>query len=103
MSARRELYHFHDMLKLEAETRRVLDRPGSDFASIALKASVAPTLMAQGKTAFARKFPEQAMALAQSIQGEGSGLDALPALQLRLEERRVGREWVRTCRSRWGQ
>src|SRR3546814_10230854 len=40
MSARRELYHFHDMLKLEAETRRVLDRPGSDFASIALKASV---------------------------------------------------------------
>src|SRR3546814_8410032 len=56
MSARRELYHFHDMLKLEAETRRVLDRPGSDFASIALKASVAPTLMAQGTTAFARQL-----------------------------------------------
>src|SRR3546814_17437628 len=49
MSARRELYHFPDMLKLEAETRRVLDRPGSDFASIALKASVAPTLIAQGQ------------------------------------------------------
>src|SRR3546814_17335791 len=70
------------MLKLEAETRRVLDRPGSDFASIALKASVAPTLMAQGKTAFARQFLEQALALAQSIQGEGSGLAALPALPL---------------------
>src|SRR3546814_17057217 len=31
MSERRELYHFHDMLKLEAEPRRLFDRPGSDF------------------------------------------------------------------------
>src|SRR5690606_30147275 len=28
MSARRELYHFQDMLKLEAETSRALSRPG---------------------------------------------------------------------------
>ncbi len=82
MSARRELYHFHDMLKLEAETRRALGRPGSDFASIALKASVAPTLMAQGKTQIAQSFLEEALQLARSIQGEGSGLAALPALPL---------------------
>src|SRR3546814_4877029 len=61
MAARRELYHFHDMLKLEAETRKALGRPGSRFASIALKASVAPTLMAQGKTGFARQFLEEAL------------------------------------------
>jgi LuxR family maltose regulon positive regulatory protein len=82
MSARRELYHFGDMLKLEAETRVALARPGSDFASIALKASVAPTLMAQGKTQFARRFLDEAFALARQLHGEGSGLAALPAMPL---------------------
>ena len=82
MSARRELYHFQDMLKLEAETRRALARPGSDFASIALKSSLAPTLLAQGKTQLARRFLEEALALAIEIHGEGSGLAALPALPL---------------------
>ncbi|MFP5433747.1 MAG: LuxR C-terminal-related transcriptional regulator, partial [Alphaproteobacteria bacterium] len=82
MSARRELYHFQDMLKLEAETRRALSRPGSDFASIALKASVAPTLMAQGKTQLAHRFLDEALTLARDIHGEGSGLAALPALPL---------------------
>lgn len=82
MSARRELYHFHDMLKLEAETSRALARPGSDFASIALKSSVAPTLMAQGKTQLARRFLEEAFDLAVQIHGPGSGLAALPALPL---------------------
>jgi LuxR family maltose regulon positive regulatory protein len=82
MSARRELYHFSDMLKLEAETRVALARPGSDFASIALKASVAPTLMAQGKTLFARRFLEEAFALARQLHGDSSGLAALPAMPL---------------------
>jgi LuxR family maltose regulon positive regulatory protein len=82
MSARRELYHFHDTLKLEAETRRALHRPGSDFASIALKASVAPTLMAQGKTEAAQAMLKEAFDLARSLQGDGSGLAALPALPL---------------------
>ncbi|MEI9984742.1 MAG: LuxR C-terminal-related transcriptional regulator [Aliidongia sp.] len=82
MTARRELYHFHDMLKLEAETRRALSRPGSDFASIALKASVAGTLMVQGKIETAQQWLEEAFDLARSIQGEGSGLAALPALPL---------------------
>jgi len=82
MSARRELYHFHDILKLEAETRRALGRPGSEFASIALKSTVAPTLVAQGKTPFARRFLEEALASAEARQGVGSGLAALPALPL---------------------
>lgn len=82
MAARRELYHFQDMQKLEAETRRALSRPGSDFASIALNASVAPTLVVQGKTESARRLLQEALILAYALQGEGSGLAALPALPL---------------------
>jgi LuxR family maltose regulon positive regulatory protein len=82
MVARRELYHFHDTLRLEAETRRALQRPGSDFASIALKASVAPTLLAQGKIDTAEIMLREAFALARAMKGEGSGLAALPALPL---------------------
>lgn len=82
MAARRELFHFQDTLRLEAETRRALARPGSRFASIALKASIAPTLAVQGKTAEARTLLEEALETAISYQGEGSGLAALPALPL---------------------
>jgi LuxR family maltose regulon positive regulatory protein len=82
LSARRELYHFHDMLRLEAELRKALGRPGADFASIALKSSVAPTLVAQGKTPMARQFLTEAHRLAMAIEGQVSGLAALPALPL---------------------
>ncbi len=82
LSARRELYHFHDMLRLEAELRKALGRPGSDFASIALKSSVAPTLVAQGKTQMARQFLTEAHSLAIEMEGQVSGLAALPALPL---------------------
>ncbi len=82
LSARRELYHFHDMLRLEAELRKALGRPGSDFASIALKSSVAPTLVAQGKTQMARQFLTEAHSLATGMDGHISGLAALPALPL---------------------
>jgi LuxR family maltose regulon positive regulatory protein len=82
LSARRELYHFHDMLKLEAELRKALGRPGSDFASIALKSSVAPTLVAQGKTQMARQYLTEAHSLAAGIEGENFGIAALPALPL---------------------
>lgn len=82
LSARRELYHFHDMLRLEAELRKALGRPGSDFASIALKSSVAPTLVAQGKTEIARQFLLEARQIALSRDGEVSGLAALPSMPL---------------------
>lgn len=82
LSARRELYHFHDMLRLEAELRKALGRPGSDFASIALKSSVAPTLVAQGKTAMARQFLLEAQDKALEREGQVSGLVALPSLPL---------------------
>jgi LuxR family maltose regulon positive regulatory protein len=81
--ARRELYHFHDALKLAAESRRALGRPGSEYASIALKASVAPTLMVQGKTGWARTFLQEALQQARArSDGDGAGVAALPAIPL---------------------
>ena len=82
LSARRELYHFHDMLRLEAELRKALGRPGSELASIALKSSVAPTLVAQGKTQMARQFLLEAHAVAGRLDSQISGLASLPALPL---------------------
>lgn len=82
MAARRELYHFHDMLKLEVETRRALESPRSGFACIALKATVAPTFVVRGKTAQARRLLEEGLALAESRGGKGSGLAAVPGLPL---------------------
>ena len=82
MTARRELFHFQDILKLEAETRRALERPGSEFASIALKATVAPTLMALGKAPMARRFLDEALDLAETRCGVGSSVAAVPAMML---------------------
>lgn len=82
LSARRELFHFHDMLRLEGELRKALARPGSAFASIALKSSVAPTLVAQGKTETAKQFLHEAQEIARQRESEVSGLGALPALPL---------------------
>ncbi len=80
IAARREFYHFHDALKLEAKVRRALDRPGAEFASIALKCSIVPTLMVQGKSVIARRFSEEALASAGVRDAEIPGLVALPAL-----------------------
>ncbi|MFV3127127.1 LuxR C-terminal-related transcriptional regulator [Niveispirillum sp. KHB5.9] len=82
MAARRELYHFRDILKLEAETRRALELPGVRFASIALKSSVAPTFMVQGKVEAARALLREALEIAEDFAGKGSPLAALPALPL---------------------
>ncbi|HKT84726.1 MAG TPA: LuxR C-terminal-related transcriptional regulator [Novosphingobium sp.] len=82
MSARRELYHFNDILKLEAETKRALARPGSEFASIALKATVAPAFVDQGKMGMARRFLDEALSYAEEHVGVGSSVAAVPALPL---------------------
>ncbi|MBA4095042.1 MAG: helix-turn-helix transcriptional regulator, partial [Candidatus Accumulibacter sp.] len=83
MNARRELYHFHDMLKLEAEVRRAIVRPGTDFAGVSVKASIAPTLAAQGKVSTAEQLLREALTFAQSfVIGQGKGIAALPALPL---------------------
>lgn len=82
MMARHEFYHRHDLLKREAEMRRILERPGSEFASITLKATIAPTFIAQGKIELAQKLLEESLAHAEAQRGVGSGLAALPALPL---------------------
>lgn len=80
MASRRELYHFNDILRLEAEARRALARPGSEFAAIALKTSIAPTLVAQGKSDVAEAMLEEALVYARNTGKPG--VAALPALPL---------------------
>ena len=67
------------------EVRRALDRPGSEFASIALKCSIVPTLFVQGKSAIARRFSEEALEaagapyvdVARGPEDAGRGVPAL--------------------------
>lgn len=80
MASRREMYQFKDVLRLEADARRALRRPGSDFAAIALKTSIAPTLAAQGKTDAAEAMLEEALDYARAFGKPG--IAALPALPL---------------------
>jgi LuxR family maltose regulon positive regulatory protein len=83
MTARRELYHSQDMLKLEAEVRHALNQKGSDFAAIALKASIAPTMAVQGRVEAAEHLLREALSAAQSLAaGPREGIAALPALPL---------------------
>lgn len=83
MTARRELYHFHDMLKLEAEARRAVLRPGTDFATISLKATIAPTLATLGKVGTAERLLREALSYAEKHAApQGGGIAALPALPL---------------------
>lgn len=80
MSARHEFYHRHDLLKLEAATRRIMERPGAQFASITLRATVAPSYIAQGKIDVALRLLEESLSMAEQRGEVGSGLAALPAL-----------------------
>lgn len=80
MASRRELYHFSDVLRLEAEARRALRRPDAEFAAIALKTAIAPTLAAQGKADVAETMLEETLAYARQMGKPG--VAALPALQL---------------------
>lgn len=82
MTARRELFHFDDTLRLEAETQRALERQHNDFAAIAFKSSIAPNLIIQGKCAVADQLLTEALADAERLTGKGSSLAALPALAL---------------------
>lgn len=90
MAARRELYHFRDIMKLEAETRRALSRPGSEFAAITLKATVAPTLMALGKGSMAMSLLEESFTYAEHRCGRGSSVAAIPALMFAEAQYDVG-------------
>lgn len=82
MLARRELYHFNDFLKVEAETRQAIARPGSEFPAIAVKATFASTLMLLGKAANSRRQLEEALELAEARCGPGSSVAAVSALML---------------------
>lgn len=82
ISAQRELYHIHDMTKLQVDARDALARCTQSFPIIAGKSAIAPTLIAYGCVAAGIEILEEAMALAEAVGGSGSGIGALPAIRL---------------------
>src|SRR3546814_12742637 len=71
--------------------------PGGDRPPVqAMKAFIDEHRDAYGVEPICRVLPWQ-----PGVAGEPGALGAPPRLQSRSEERRVGKECVRTCRSRW--
>ncbi|MDB6060593.1 MAG: hypothetical protein JWM78_696 [Verrucomicrobiaceae bacterium] len=80
--ARRERYKLIDLERLQAMAQGVLNRSAFSFASIALQASVGPSLFFAGRTDAAVRALEQSLTAAIKFGGRNSSLAALPALPL---------------------
>jgi LuxR family maltose regulon positive regulatory protein len=80
--ARRERYKLIDLERLQAMAQGILNRSEFSFASIALQASVGPSLFFAGRTDAAIRALEQSLESAIQFGGRNSSLAALPALPL---------------------
>jgi LuxR family maltose regulon positive regulatory protein len=80
--AQREQYRLDDLERLRATVQGVITRSSYNFASIALQASIGPSLHFAGKTDAARRALEQGLAEGIRFGGPNSALAALPALPL---------------------
>ena len=80
--ARRERYKLIDLERLQAMAQGILNRSEFSFASIALQASVGPSLFFAGRTDAAVRALEQSLEAAIRYGGRNSSLAALPALPL---------------------
>src|SRR5690606_38081995 len=80
--ARRERYKLIDLERLQAMAQGILQRSTATFASIALQASVGPSLFFAGRTDAAIRALEQGLQVAIEYGGRNSSLAALPALPL---------------------
>lgn len=80
--ARRERYKLTDLERLQAMAQGILNRSEFSFASIALQASVGPSLFFAGRTDAAVRALEQSLEAAIQYGGRNSSLAALPALPL---------------------
>jgi LuxR family maltose regulon positive regulatory protein len=80
--ARREQYRLGDLERLTATAQGILNRSQFAFASIALQASVGPSLFFAGKTDAATTALEQGLVEAVRYGGINSDLAALPGLPL---------------------
>lgn len=82
MDSRREQYKLNDIEHLQSMAQGILMRSTYTFASIALQASIGPSLFFIGKTNSARRALEQGLAEGIRFGGLNSSLSALPALPL---------------------
>lgn len=80
--AQREQYQLGDLDKLAATAQGILARSCYSFASIALQASIGPSLFFAGRTDGARRALEQGLAEGIRCGGRNSALAALPALPM---------------------
>jgi LuxR family transcriptional regulator, maltose regulon positive regulatory protein len=80
--AQRERYELSDLERLHATAQGILGRSSFSFASIALQASVGPSLYFAGRTDAAMRALEQGLAEGIRFGGPSSALAALPALPL---------------------
>lgn len=82
MDSRREQYKLNDLEHLQSMAHGILMRSTYTFASIALQASIGPSLYFIGKTESARRALEQGLEEGIRFGGLHSSLSALPALPL---------------------
>src|ERR1700677_1318172 len=80
--AQREQYQLADLDRLAATAQGILARSSFSFASIALHASIGPSLFFAGRTDAALRALELGLAEAVRFGGHKSPLAALPALPL---------------------
>jgi LuxR family transcriptional regulator, maltose regulon positive regulatory protein len=80
--AQREQYQLTDLERLHATAQGILSRSAFHFASIALQASVGPSLYFAGRSDAAMRALEQGLAEGIRFGGRNSSLAALPALPL---------------------
>lgn len=80
--ARREQYLLADLERLQAQAQGTIGRSEFTFATIALQASIGPTLFFAGRADAARRALEQGLEEATRYGGRNSALAALPALPL---------------------
>jgi LuxR family maltose regulon positive regulatory protein len=80
--AQREQYQLTDLERLHATAQGILARSDFSFASIALQASVGPSLYFAGRSDAAVRALEQGLTEGVRFGGRSSALAALPALPL---------------------
>ena len=80
--ARREQYQLADFERLQALAQGAIERSGFSFATIALQASIGPSLHFAGRSDAARRALEKGLDQAVRYGGANSSLAALPALPL---------------------
>lgn len=82
IAARRELYRFENIDKMDRWAREFFARSGSRFVLVWHQSILGPTYHARGDTALAEEVLTDAMEIAEYVDGPQTPLQAMPALLL---------------------